>query len=131
MYSSGLCLDLVGLAQSTLSSYPHEFSGGQRQRIAIARAVATNPKFLIADEAVSALDVSVQLQTLNLLLDLRETLSLTILFVTHNISVVEYLCDRVAVMWNGRIAEVGSVKSVIAAPQHSYTRSLIEAAPRL
>jgi oligopeptide transport system ATP-binding protein len=122
-------LDAVGLSQSSLKKYPHEFSGGQRQRIGIARAIALEPEVIIADEPVSALDVSVQSQILNLLSELRERLQLTILFISHDLSVVEYLCHQVAVMYLGRIIEVGTSESIFQQPQHPYTRALLSAAP--
>lgn len=122
-------LRLVGLDAGALEKYPHQFSGGQRQRICIARAIIMKPKLLIADEAVSALDVSVQMQILNLLLDLRETFGLAIIFISHDMGVIEYLCDRIAVMYRGRIVEQGKTADVIDAPRHPYTSHLIAARP--
>ena len=124
-------LQLVGLRAEDGTRYPHEFSGGQRQRIGVARALVMQPRVLIADEAVSALDVSVQMQVLNLLLDIKERLGLSLLFITHDISVVEYLCDRVIVLSQGVIVESGTVVQVIRDPQHPYTKALISAVPRL
>jgi ABC-type glutathione transport system ATPase component len=125
------CMELVGLDPKDRSLYPHQFSGGQRQRISIARALVMRPRLLIADEAVSALDVSVQMQILNLLLDLREAMGLSILFITHNLAVVEYLCDRVAVIENGEIVETGRASTVFDNPQQPYTKALLNAAPAL
>jgi peptide/nickel transport system ATP-binding protein len=122
-------LDSVGLRPEAKWRYPHEFSGGQRQRIAIARALAVNPKLIICDEPTSALDVSVQAQILNLLKDLQSNLGLAYLFITHNISVVEYLADEVAVMYLGRIVERGTVDEVLTTPKHPYTRALLSAVP--
>ena len=122
-------LDLVGLPPEAASRYPHEFSGGQRQRIGIARALALGPKFVVADEAVSALDVSIQAQILNLLQDLRSRLSLTLLFISHDLRVVEHLADRVAIMYLGRIVEEGSRATVYGNPRHPYTRALLSAVP--
>jgi len=125
----GALLQRVGLPPETKWRYPHEFSGGQRQRIAIARTLAVNPRLLICDEPTSALDVSVQAQILNLLKELQHGLGLAYLFITHNISVVEYLADEVAVMYLGRIVEQGSVGEVLGNPKHPYTRALLSAVP--
>ncbi|MBN8486543.1 MAG: ABC transporter ATP-binding protein [Burkholderiales bacterium] len=123
--------DQVGLRREALERYPHEFSGGQRQRIAIARALAVRPKLIVCDEPTSALDVSVQAQILNLLKDLQAELGIAYLFITHNIGVVEYIADRVAVMRSGRIVEQGACADVLERPQDAYTRRLIDAVPRL
>lgn len=122
-------LDLVGLPASAIERYPHAFSGGQRQRISIARAIAPNPRVIIADEATSALDVSLRTQILNLLLDLQERLELSFVFISHDIAVIRYFCDRVAVMYRGRIVETGETEVVCNNPQHPYTRSLLSAVP--
>jgi oligopeptide transport system ATP-binding protein len=121
--------ELVGLDPSQLSRYPHEFSGGQRQRIGLARALALNPSFIIADEPVSALDVSVQAQVVNLLMDLQARLTLTYLFIAHDLRLVRHICSRVAVMYLGRIVEMGETESIFAAPAHPYTRALLSAMP--
>jgi peptide/nickel transport system ATP-binding protein len=130
LYIDGL-LDKVGLERDSKWRYPHEFSGGQRQRIAIARALAVSPQLLICDEPTSALDVSVQAQILNLLKSLQQELGLSYLFITHNISVVEYLADEVCVMYLGRIVERGSTAEVLRMPKHPYTQALLSAVPRL
>jgi oligopeptide/dipeptide ABC transporter ATP-binding protein len=122
-------LDLVGLESYHARRYPHQFSGGQRQRVGIARALAVQPRFLVADEPVSALDVSIQSQILNLLRDLQARLDFTLLFVAHDLAVVEHLCDRVAVMYLGRIAEIGTRDRVFGTPVHPYTEALLSAIP--
>ena len=121
--------ELVGLDPSQLTRYPHQFSGGQRQRIGLARALALNPSLIIADEPVSALDVSVQAQVVNLLMDLQERLKLTYLFIAHDLRLVEHICTRLAVMYLGRIVEMGSTEAIFAAPAHPYTRALLSAIP--
>lgn len=122
-------IDMVGLPKSVLGRYPHEFSGGQRQRIGIAKALSLNPEFIVCDEPVSALDVSIQAQILNLLKSLQKELNLTILFVGHGLGAVNYVSDRIAVMYLGRIVEIGDAKEIFNAPVHPYTQALLHAAP--
>ena len=122
-------LETVGLNKEHANRYPHEFSGGQRQRIGIARALAVNPKFIVCDEAISALDVSIQAQIVNLLKRLQKEIGLTYLFIAHDLSMVKYISDRIAVMYRGRIVELGSADCVYNNPQHPYTKSLLSAIP--
>ena len=123
-------LELVGLVREHAGRYPHEFSGGQRQRIGIARAVIMNPEMIIADEPVSALDVSVQAQVINLMNELRAELGLTVLFIAHDLSVVKYFSDRIGVMYFGKIVELAETEELFAHPMHPYTRSLLSAIPQ-
>jgi peptide/nickel transport system ATP-binding protein len=123
-------LAAVGLDEGAARRYPHEFSGGQRQRIAIARALATRPKLVVADEPVSALDVSIQAQVLNLMTDLQRDHGVTYLFISHDLAVVGHVCDEVAVMFQGRFVEAGPAELLLKSPAHPYTRELVDAAPR-
>lgn len=127
----GTLLEDVGLDATDQDRFPHEFSGGQRQRIAIARALITKPRLLVADESTSALDLTLQKQILNLVLDLRDRHGISVLFITHNIGVVQEICDRVAVMQHGKLVEIGPTQEVLDAPQQAYTRRLLAAEPRL
>ena len=122
-------LQRVGLANDAASRFPHEFSGGQRQRIGIARAIALKPKFIVCDEAVSALDVSIQSQIINLLLELQREMNIALLFIAHDLAVVKHISDRIAVMYLGEIVEVASAKSIYSDAKHPYTRALIDAIP--
>lgn len=124
-------METVGLDPAVMKKYPHEFSGGQRQRIAIARALAPEPKLIIADEPVSALDVSIQSQILNLLRKLRDDFQLTMIFISHDLGVVRYIADRIAVMYQGKIVEYGEAESLFHQPRHEYTRRLLDSIPKL
>jgi len=124
-------LRAVGLDESTLRRFPHEFSGGQRQRVGIARALALRPKFIVADEPVSALDVSVGAQIVNLLAQLQREFGLTYLFISHSMPVVRYLATRIAVMYRGKLVEIGDTEQITQRPHHVYTRSLLEATPEV
>jgi ABC-type glutathione transport system ATPase component len=128
---AGDLFELVGLERSTLQKYPHEFSGGQRQRIGLARALALQPSVLICDEPVSALDVSVQAQIINLLKDLQRRLNLSMLFISHDLAVVRHIADRIAVMKSGKIVEMADNETLFRSPQHEYTRTLLAAVPRI
>lgn len=121
----------VGLDKSALNLYPHEFSGGQRQRIAIARSLILNPEFIIADEPVSALDVSIQAQIINLLKQLKEDFNLTFLFISHDLSVIKYLSDRIAIMYLGEVVEIGRTEEIFKNPKHPYTKALLSSVPEL
>jgi peptide/nickel transport system ATP-binding protein len=122
-------LDVVGLSPKAAARYPHEFSGGQRQRISIARALAVRPDFIIADEPISALDVNIQAQIINLLVDLQERFGLTYLFIAHDLAVVRHISDRIVVLYLGKVMEVATAEELFAAPLHPYTRHLISAVP--
>ena len=124
-------IEKVGLDKNSLKLYPHEFSGGQRQRIAIARALILNPEFIIADEPVSALDVSIQAQIINLLKELKEDFNLTFLFISHDLSVIKYLSDKIAIMYLGEIMEIGETEEIFSNPKHPYTKALLSAVPEL
>ena len=127
---AGKLMKRVNLDRSMLNRYPHEFSGGQRQRICIARALAVEPEFIVCDESVSALDVSIQAQILNLLLDLQDELHLTYVFISHDLAVVKFISDEVAVMYNGKIVEMNDAVGIYENPQHDYTKKLLSAIPK-
>ena len=122
-------LDMVGMTESVLNRYPHEFSGGQRQRIGIARALTLNPQFIVADEPVSALDISIQAQIINLMQKLKNELGLTYLFISHDLSVIRYMCDRVVVMYLGELAEIATTQELFSNPKHPYTQALLNSVP--
>lgn len=124
-------IEKVGLDKSALNLYPHEFSGGQRQRIAIARSLILNPEFIIADEPVSALDVSIQAQIINLLKQLKEDFNLTFLFISHDLSIIKYLSDRIAIMYLGEVVEIGRTEEIFKNPKHPYTKALLSSVPEL
>ena len=124
-----ILMEMVGLSKKMFNKFPHEFSGGQRQRIAIARALALRPKILVADEPVSALDVSIQAQILNLISNLQKQMNLSLIFISHNMSVVRHICSRVAVMYLGKIIEIGLTKDIFENPQHPYTKALLRSIP--
>jgi peptide/nickel transport system ATP-binding protein len=122
-------MEQVGLEPAWRERYPHAFSGGQRQRIGIARAIAVKPRLIIADEATSALDVSLRSQMLDLMMQLQDEMGLSYIFISHDMSVIRYMCDRVAVMYRGKIVETGKTEDVTSGPQHAYTRALLSAIP--
>ena len=122
-------LEMVGLSPDSIYKYPHEFSGGQRQRIGIARAIALKPKLIIADEPVSALDVSVQAQVLNFMQEIQKELGLTYLFISHDLGIIRHMCDRIGIMYKGRYVEEGTTEDIFNNPQHIYTKRLVAAIP--
>ncbi|MBQ8564006.1 MAG: ATP-binding cassette domain-containing protein [Firmicutes bacterium] len=124
-------MEVCGINKAFINRYPHEFSGGQRQRIGIARALSVNPKFIVCDEPVSALDVSIQSQIINLMIELREKFDLTMMFISHDLGVVEYISDRVAIMYLGRIVEIAETEEVFKNPHHPYTKALLESIPQI
>ena len=124
-----ICWKRIGLNPAWINRYPHQFSGGQRQRIGIARAISVSPSLIVADEPVSALDVSIEAQIINLLQDLQEEMGLAILFIGHDLSVIEYICDRVIVLYLGHVMEIAPAAELYAAPRHPYTRALLDAVP--
>ena len=124
-------MEVCGINKAFINRYPHEFSGGQRQRIGIARALAVNPKFIVCDEPVSALDVSIQSQIINLMIELREKFDLTMMFISHDLGVVEYISDRVAIMYLGRIVEIADTEEVFKNPHHPYTKALLDSIPQI
>ncbi len=124
-------MEVCGINKAFINRYPHEFSGGQRQRIGIARALSVNPKFIVCDEPVSALDVSIQSQIINLMIELREKFDLTMMFISHDLGVVEYISDRVAIMYLGRVVEIADTEEVFKNPHHPYTKALLESIPQI
>ena len=124
-------LDIVGMPEDALYKYPHEFSGGQRQRLGVARAVATNPKLIVADEPVSALDLSVQAQVLNFMKRIQQEFGLSYLFISHDLGVVKHMCDNIAIMYKGRFVEIGTREDIYNDPRHIYTKRLLSAIPRI